>query len=759
MLAYEDFLQSKRAIAQSSGLEVGLDDLHDGLFPFQKVLVQWALRKGRAAIFADTGLGKSRMQVEYAHLVSILISRRVLILAPLSVARQTVGEAAKIGVNIAYVRSQKEVDGVISITNYEMIDHFNLDDFGAIVIDESSILKAIDGKFRIKLTEKAKNIPYRLACTATPAPNDITEIANHAEFLGIMSRSEMLASFFIHDSNTSAHGGWRLKGHAQDAFYQWLASWSMSVKKPSDLNPSFSDEGYNLPPLHIERAIVACDYVPEGQLFFAGLKGVADRSKVRKGTIEERVQKTVELVQGNDEQWLIWCGLNDESTAVANVIPGAVEIKGSDSPDKKTKTIQDFQDGKIRVLVTKAKIAGYGINLQNCHNQIWLGLNDSFEIFYQGVRRSLRFGQKYPVWVYVVLSDIEEEIFQNVLRKEEEAKKMSDELIKNVQSFEQAEINQEQEQKFDYQEKTIQTDNYTLMLGDSCERLTEVADKSVDLSVFSPPFEALYTYSPTERDLGNSRSTEEFFEHFSYIIDHLYRVTKTGRNCAIHVAQIPMTIVHDGMIGIRDFRGDVIRAFSDRGWIYHSEVTINKNPQLAAVRSKAKGLLFVQLRKDAAWMRQAFADYIVVMRKPGENKVPVKPDLTNEDWIEWAHPVWQCNGETDELYVPEPAIWNDIRESDTLNTAEGKDAKDERHVCPLQLGTIERCIRLWSNLGETILSPFCGIGSEGFKALELGRKFVGIELKPSYFKTAHKNLERILGKRTQTTLFDFAEAM
>ena len=568
----------------------------------------------------------------------------------------------------------------------------------------------------------------------------------------------MLASFFVHDSNASAHGGWRLKGHAQEAFYKWLASWSMSVKFPSNLG-NYSDEGYILPPLNIQKVVTASNYVPEGQLFFAGLKGIADRSKARKGTIDDRVKAALEIINSSDEQWIVWCGMNDESSTLARGIIDCVEVTGSDSPDKKIEAIERFQDGKIRVLVTKPKIAGAGINLQNCHNMLFLGIGDSYEQYYQCIRRCYRFGQTSPVHAYIVLSDIEEEIFQNVMHKEEEAKKMSDQLIKHVQQFERAEIGQKQEQKFEYQERTIKTDNYTLMLGDSCERLVEVADNSVDLSVFSPPFEALYTYSPTERDLGNSRSTEEFFQHFKYIIDHLYRVVKPGRNCAIHVAQIPLTVIHDGIIGIRDFRGDIIRAFSERGFIYHSEVTINKNPQLAAVRSKAKGLLFVQLRKDAAWMRQAFADYIVVMRKPGENKVPVKSDLTNEDWIEWAHPVWQCNGETDELYVPEPAIWNDIRESDTLNTAEGKDAKDERHVCPLQLGTIERCIRLWSNPGEVVCSPFAGIGSEGFKALELGRKFVGVELKPSYFRTAHKNLERAMQSRTQTTLWDFAEAM
>lgn len=734
MLDYQSFLQSKRTIAQTSGIDVPLDAIHPELFPFQKVLVQWALRKGRSALFVDTGMGKTFMSVEYARLTE----KRTLIIAPLSVARQTVNEAKKINVEVYYTRSGDDLIDGINITNYEMIDHFNFDDFGCIVLDESSILKSVDGKIRSKLIEKSKDIPYRLCCTATPAPNDLTEIANHAEFLGIMTGAEMKAMFFVHDSDTSAHGGWRLKGHAQDSFYQWLASWSMSVKRPSDIG--FDDTGYILPPLNIERAIVVSDYVPEGQLFFAGLKGVADRSKARKGTIADRLQEAVKLVQSKpDEQWIVWCGLNDESSVCTKSIPGAVELAGKDSPDKKIQTIEDFQSGKIRVLVTKAKIAGMGINLQNCHNQIWLGLTDSFEIYYQGVRRSYRFGQDHPVWVYIVLSDIEEEIFQNVLRKEEEAKKMSDQLIKHVQQFEKDEI-ENISKKGEYQEKTIQTNDYKLMLGDSCERLAEIPDNSIDLSVFSPPFMSLYCYSPTERDLGNSRNAGEFYQHFYYIIDHLLRVTKPGRNVCVHVQQIGASLIHDGFIGMKDFRGDVVSAFVNRGFIYHGEVTIDKNPQVQAIRTHTKGLAFQQLHKDSSWSRPGFADYILLLRKPGKNEVPIIPDVSNEEWIQWARP-----------------IWYDISETDTLNTAVAKEEKDERHVCPLQLGTIERCIRLWSNPGERILSPFCGIGSEGVKDLELNRKFTGIELKPSYFKTAHKNLERVLGKRTQTTLFDLAE--
>ncbi|HEX9502841.1 MAG TPA: DNA methyltransferase [Patescibacteria group bacterium] len=742
MLDYQDFLASKRTIAQTSGIEVSLEDIHDGLFPFQKVLVQWALRKGRAAIFADTGLGKTRIQTEYAHLISILTNKRVLIIAPLSVASQTVSEAAKIGVHVVYVRDGKEVDSAISITNYEMIDHFNFDDFGCIILDESSILKNLTGATCQKLIEKSKGIPYKLGCTATPAPNDFVELGNHAEFLEIMTGQEMKSQFFVHDAKSSAHGGWRLKGHATDVFYQWLASWSMSVKKPSDLSSTFSDEGYNLPPLHVERAIVTCDYVPEGQLFFSGLKGVSDRAKVRKGTLEDRVKEAVKLIDNdeNNEQWIIWTGLNDESSIVSRAISGAVELTGSDSPDKKIQTIQDFQDGKIRVLVTKAKIAGMGINLQNCHNQIWLGLTDSFEIYYQGVRRSLRFGQEYPVWVYIVLSDIEEEIFQNVLRKEEEAKKMSDELIKNVQQFEKDEIEHKQEKKFEYGEDIIKNDDYTLMLGDSCERLKEMASNSIDLLVSSIPFEHLYTYTPTERDLGNSRTSEEFFTHLDYIIDELMRVMKPGRNMCVHVSQIPLTLISDGVIGIRDFRGDVIRAFIKHGFIYHSDITVDKNPQVAASRSHAKGLAFQQLEKDTSEMRSTFADYVLVFKKPGKNVVPVKQQLTKDEWIKWAS-----------------AVWYGIRQTDTLNVKEAREAKDEMHICPLQLDLIERLLRLYSNPGEMVLDPFAGIGSTGYVALGLNRKFVGIELKPSYFKTSVKNLNRVLKQRTQGTLWDMAE--
>lgn len=731
---YNAFLAQKRTFAPTSGIDVPTDALHPMLFDFQKVLVQWALRKGRAALFADTGLGKSFCQIEWARLTG----QRAIILAPLSVARQTVGEARKIGVEVHYSRSGNDLIGGINITNYEMMEHFNPDDFGAVVLDESSILKSLDGTFKERVIEAFAETPYKLCCTATPAPNDIVEIANHVAFLGLMTREEMLATFFVHDNDKGSGNGWRLKGHAQDAFYKWMASWSMSIKKPSDLG--FDDAGYILPPLTVEPVIVDTSYTPEGSLFYMGLKGIQDRSQARRGTIAERVQRAVDLVQSDSEQWILWTGMNDESTALARLVPDSIEITGSDSPDSKIAAIEAFQRGEYRVMVTKARIAGYGINLQNCHNMAFVGIGDSFESYYQCIRRCYRFGQTHPVSVKIILSEVEQEIYQNVQRKEQEANCMSKQLIEHVQQFEMAEITHAQERE-EYRTATIANEHYRLMLGDSCERMAEVEDNSIDLSIFSPPFADLYCYSPTERDMGNSHGSEEFYQHFQFIIDHLLRVTKPGRNCAVHVQQIAASLVKDGFIGLKDFRGDVIRAFIKRGWVYHGEVTIDKNPQAQAIRTKAKGLLFAQLRKDASWMRPGLADYILIFRKPGENAVPVHPDMTNDEWITWAHPVWY-----------------NIRESDTLNVAEGRDEKDEKHVCPLQLGTIERCIRLWSNPGEVIFDPFTGIGSTGYVAIKHGRKFIGCELKPSYFTAAQKNLNRIIRQKTQATIFDLAES-
>ena len=412
--------------------------------------------------------------------------------------------------------------------------------------------------------------------------------------------------------------------------------------------------------------------------------------------------------------------------------------KGSQTPEAKAELLERFIDGEARVLITKPSIAGFGLNLQHCAHMVFVGLSDSYEQYYQCIRRCYRFGQTRKVEAHIVLTEIEDAIYQNILRKARDSERSAAGLIRHVAQYERAEIAKRSGGDWMYTTEETKGDGWTLKLGDSCERLAEIEDESVSLSVFSPPFQSLYTYSATERDLGNSANKAEFWSHFGFIIDELLRVTKPGRNIAVHVAQLPTTLSTHGVIGLADFRGDTIRAFMAHGLVYHGEVCIDKDPQAQAIRTHSKGLLFVQLRKDASWLRPALADYILIFRKPGDNEIPVEPDITNDEWIEWARP-----------------IWYGIRETNTLNVAEARSEKDERHICPLQLGTIERVIRLWSNPGELVLSPFAGIGSEGYESIRLGRRFVGIELKPEYYNTAVKNLRESERKRDEDTLLSF----
>ena len=753
--AYQEFLKKKLLVKVPTGRPIDRDAIHPILFDFQKDIVVWACKKGKAAIFLDTGLGKTFIQLEWAR----LIGETTLIIAPLSVARQTVGEARKIDISVKYVRHQNEcIPGSIHITNYEMIEEFDPAFFGAVVIDESSILKSIDGEIRKKLIEMFDLTPFKLACTATPAPNDQSEIGNHAEFLNVCRTNEMLSMFFIHANKVSEQDAgngrilktkqagtkgqeWRLRNHGKDHFYQWMASWSISLTKPSDLG--YDDDGYNLPPLNIDPIFVDVDYVPEGQLFFTGLKGIQDRHNVRVVTLEERVSRAAEIVNNSTEQWLIWCGLNSEGDALCKAIPDAVQVQGSDDIECKIETIQAFQDKSIRVLVTKCKIAGHGMNFQQSHNMMFVGLSDSWEGYYQAVRRQWRYGQKQEVNVFLILSEIEREIYDNVMQKEAVAKRMTSELIKHIEAYERGEIMNQTFKKDDYKETIIRGRNFTAMLGDSCQRMKEIETDSIDMSVYSPPFADLYTYSSSDFDLGNSKNWPEFFEHYAFIIRELLRITKDGRITCVHTADIPAMSVRDGYIGMRDFPGAVITAYEKEGWVFVGRAIVGKNPQAQAIRTKAKALLFVQLRRDSSESRPAVLDQILFFRKPGDNAVPILPvdngEIDNEKWIDWAG-----------------GIWTGIKESDTLQYTTARAPDDEKHICPLQLGTIERCIKLYSNPGETVFTPFMGIGSEAYQALRFGRKAIGIELKESYFNIAVKNLQQV-ELTYKHDLFAFAE--
>jgi hypothetical protein len=554
------------------------------LFPWQRALTDLALRRGRAALFTDTGTGKTRMELAWAHAVSIATGKPVLLLAPLAVGKQTCREADAIGAGME-ARYTPDAEHVLAgdrivVTNYERLHHFEplRSVFGGIVLDESSILKSLDGKTRKMLTEYARDMPYRLCATATPAPNDYIELGQHAEFLGVLSAKEMMALYFTQDGNSTQN--WRLKGHADGAFWKWVASWATAMRKPSDVGYPEGDSLYDLPPLNVHQVEVEAraDH-PIGTLFKEEAKTLTERREARRSTLEERVQAAVDLVAAEpDEQWLLWCDLNVESEALARRIPGAVEVRGTDTIEHKEQSLLGFADGTVRVLVTKPSIAGHGMNWQGCARVVFVGLSDSFERYYQAVRRCWRFGQTRPVEAYVVTADVEGAVVRNIEAKQRRAEEMQDELIKAM-----------------------------------AERTAE------------------------------------------------------------HLA------------ARGDYEEDVASG----------EVTIDKNPQVKAVRTKDRGLLFKSLANDSADMRMAQADYLLQFRKPGENPHPIRAGIsekynneagwiTPEEWIEWAAPVW---------YRQTEDYPGGIRETDVLNVSAARDERDERHLCPLQLGVIER----WSS--------------------------------------------------------------
>jgi len=717
MSQYQEFLRSKLISSVARGIEP--KDANPILFDFQRDIVKWALRRGRAAIFADCGLGKSFMQLEWAK----QIPGKTIILAPLAVAPQTVREGQKLSIHVVYARKQSAtVESCI--TNYEMLEHFRPEDYDGVILDESSIIKHFEGKLRNQIIEQFKDTHFKLACTATPAPNDFMELGNHSEFLGNLTRTEMLSTFFVHDGGDTAK--WRLKGHAEKEFWKWVCTWAVMIRKPSDLG--YDDAQFALPALRLHERQVEAETCTDGFLFALPAVTLQERQRARAVSTEERAAEVAAIVATKPkEQWLIWCNLNVESDAAKSLIPGAVEVRGSDSTEFKEKSLLDFAEGRIRVLVSKPSIAGFGMNFQSCHNVAFLGLSDSYEQFYQAIRRCWRFGQKHPVDCYIVTSSTEGAVVANIKRKEADAQRMAEEMVNNMHELNQKDLKGQGRTSDAYIPRMAQSKDWTYHLADSCEKIKDIRSDSMHYSIFSPPFASLYTYSASERDMGNCKTHSEFYEHFKFLTGELLRITMPGRLLSFHCMNLPTSKERDGVIGITDFRGNLIRMFTDAGWIYHSEVCIWKDPVTAMQRTKALGLLHKQIKKDSCMSRQGIADYLVTMRKPGDN--PERVTHTNESfpvkvWQRYASPVWM-----------------DINPSNTLNKQDAREDDDERHICPLQLDVIERAINLWTNPGDQVFSPFGGIASEGYMAVKMGRRFMGIELKESYWEEGVKNLQ------------------
>lgn len=727
---YDDFVAKKRRSEVATGHQPG--DLNEHLFDFQHAIVSWAVRRGRAAIFADTGLGKTLMQLSWADEIANHTGGKVLILAPLAVSEQTIEQGQTFGIDVYRVPHGGTPTGPgIWITNYERMDTIDFESLSGVVLDESSILKSHDGKTRTALIESCQGVPYRLSCTATPSPNDFVELGNQCEFLGVMTRTEMLATYFVNDTGDT--GTWRLKGWGASKFWEWMGSWAVVLRNPSDLG--FDGSKYILPAPQYHEHVVETQVF--GDLFAKPALTMTERRKAQRDSIEARCKALADVVNAdNSEPWLIWCHLNDEAELLKSLIPGSVNVQGSDKPENKSAAMLDFSHGNLRVLISKPSICGFGMNWQHAARMAFVGLNDSFEQFYQAVRRCYRFGQTRNVQVHIFTAENEGQILANIKRKEIQHHEMSANMIEHMRDIMNKELAGQQNIVDEYREDVYTSDNFTVYLGDCVKHTRRMDDESIDYSIFSPPFADLFVYSNSDHDMGNCKNDAEFVAQLRYLIDELYRIIKPGRNVSFHCMNLPTTKMRQGFIGIRDFRGDLIRAFQDVGFIYHSEVAIWKDPVVAMQRTKALGLLHKTIRENSSMSRMGLPDYVVTMRKPGDAEPRVKhgEDLPVALWQKYASP-----------------IWDDIDQGRTLNKMPARDENDEKHMCPLQLDVIERCIHLWTNENDLVFSPFTGIGSEGYCAVKMGRRFVGTELKPQYYELACQNIED--AQREQKGLF------
>ena len=774
---YEEFLETKQKTIIESGFEIESNQLNPMLFDFQKFTIKRAIKKGKYAIFADTGQGKTPMQLEIAKQVNKETNKPVLILAPLAVVGQTIEEGKKFNIEVVRYNNTTEQNGnPIQIINYQQLEHIDTSKFVGICLDESSILKNETGKFRNLLIEKFKNTPYKFCFSASPSPNDPTELGNHAEFLDIMSFDEMLAMFFVNDSKKQKQGSkWRLKGHATERFYEFVSTWAIMYSHPKDIG--FENINFDLPELEIIEKKVKTP-LPPGVMFAGEAVSATDYHQSLRETEDQRIDQTLEIIKSipKSESIIVWTKQNPESDKIYKLLTSlgydCRNVKGSDSVEKKEKDLLGFAHKDYQILITKESIASMGLNYQHCGYQIFNSIDFSFERTYQALRRSWRFGRKNKVTAYMVTTDRMINVSRTQQEKQKNFQNMQQEMAKAVSKN----LNNKLTMR-SYNKEDIKTDNYWLMLGDCVQRIKEVPDNSADIVVFSPPFADLYVYSNKIEDMGNVTSYDEFKDQFKFLVPELKRVIKPGRLICVHSMNLPTLKSRDGYIGLRRFNSMIGDLFENEDMFLHSEHAIWKDPLLAAVRTKTKGLSHQQLLKDSAQVRTGIFDLIQCFKTKEPNEIPVTHELLNvyipmhdydtfpKNLSEWKKAI-QIHPD---LYDPESKysieeqyshqiwqryaspVWMDIDATNTLQYSKARGNNDEKHICPLQLPVIARLLTLYSNKNETLLSPFGGIGSEGYQALMMDRKSISIELKESYFEVNKRNHRNAIEKKGQLT--------
>ena len=729
---YQELLEAKKTKRIESGFDVDEAGLNPRLFDFQRYCVKRMVKEGRGAVFAGCGNGKTLISLEWATKVAEHEGKPILILAPLSVSRQTIKEGAKFGYKVDLYRDMDEAT-TIAITNYEQIENVDISRFVGVVLDESSILKNFTGYYRNLLTEKFKGMPYKLCCTATPSPNDLNEIGNHSEFLEILDSQDMRSKWFVREEGMN---NYRLKGHAKGDFYGWIASWAIMFENPADIGFVETGKLFKLPELTVTDHLI--ETKPEdGLLFSTGIVNATNFNMELRKTMNERLELAAEIASKADGQVIIWIKQNQEGDILGKLIPEAVEVRGSDSDAEKESRLLDFAEGKFRILISKAKICGYGMNFQNCGTQIFASPDFSFEDYYQQVRRSYRFGRKGNVNIHLIITDTMTNARAIVEKKQQAFEEMVREMNRNVNENRYGLLDH-------YEYREYKDDDVFLMKGDTTIEIKRIPDNSVDLIIYSPPFSSLFTYSNYINDMGNNESHEEFFKQYAFLLKELYRILKPGRLMCCHTKDLGVYKNSSGYTGMYDFTGEHTRAVLAEGFKLHSKVTIWTDPVLEMQRTKTQRLLYKQVTSDSSKTGIGMAEYITIFKKWDGDEADWEPivnlnrdNFPLETWQKWASPVWM-----------------DIRRTDVLTASEGTAMGDEKHICPLQLGVIERLVNLWSNEGETVFTPFLGIGSEVYEAVRNNRKGIGCELKDSYFDTAVKNIKIAESKKYQRTLFD-----
>lgn len=827
-LPYDQFLESKIKLAQNTGFQIPESDIPEIFKPHQRDITRWAVDGGRRAIFASFGLGKTFIQLDIGRIIAKKTGKPFLVGIPLGVRYEFMLDAEKLDIPIKYVRNMAEIEnseGVdIFMTNYERIRDGNFDAsfFGGVSFDEASILRGLDTQTSDYILQHFTQVPYRFVCTATPSPNEYTEILNYAQFLGIMDRGQALTRFFQRDSTKA--GNLTLYPHKAKEFWMWVSSWAVFVTKPSDLG--YSDEGYDMPEIIVHRHMVTVkdrgdikDRDGNLKIFRNAAASLQDASKEKRESLPARIAKMHEIIGGDapDTNYLIWHHLEDERRAIEQSLKGVKTVYGSMDQDKREEYLIGFGRGDFQYLATKPEIAGSGCNFQRfCHKAIFLGIDYKFNDFIQAVHRIHRFLQPHQVEIHLIYSDAEEQILKTLeakwSRHVEMVAKMTD-LIKE-HGLSNISLHADLSRTMGVQRKENTGNSYTCIHNDNVIEVSAMPSNSIDLTVTSIPFSDQYEYCESYHDMGHNDGNGEFFEQLGYLTPELLRVTKPGRIACIHVKDRIRYSYQNGagMTTLEDFSGQTVAHFVSHGWHLMGKITITTD--VVQENNQTYRLGWSEQCKDATKMGVGLPEYVLIFRKTPTDTSnsfaddPVKKTKEEYNRAKWqldAHAYHRSNG--NRLLNPEelrqmdlsqvgkiwkaknlnepydfnnhleicetldsigklsatfmsvplhsnhPNVWTDISRMRTLNSNQAK-KRQEKHVCPLQFDIIDRLVERYSNPGDTVLDPFGGIMSTPYRAIQLGRKAIGIELNEQYWREGSKYCRDAESLESVPTLFD-----